>query len=229
MHFQGIADRVSEVRQRIGAAVERGGHGQNVTIVAVTKTHGVDAVEAAWRAGVSDVGENRVQEALHKMDETSVPVRWHLIGHLQRNKVKGAVERFVLVHSIDSERLAHAVHEYGVSRGTPVDVLIQVNTSGEETKGGFALLELPSAAERIARMTGMRVHGAMTMAPLDASETELRRVFAGAREARAILARACGPLVTELSMGMSNDYEVAVEEGATMVRLGTILFGARDQ
>ena len=229
MHFQDIADRVSDVRDRIGAAVARGGHAQNVTIVAVTKTHGIDAVEAAWRAGVSDVGENRVQEALHKMDETSVPVRWHLIGHLQRNKVKGAVERFVLVHSIDSERLAHAVHDYGVSRGAPVDVLIQVNTSGEDTKGGFALRDLPPAAERIAGMTGMRVLGAMTMAPLDAPEGELRRVFGGAREARAILARACGPLVTELSMGMSNDYEVAVEEGATMVRLGTILFGARDQ
>lgn len=229
MHFLDIADRVSEVRQRIGAAVARGGHSQNVTIIAVTKTHGVQAVEAAWRAGVGDVGENRVQEALHKMDETSAPVRWHLIGHLQRNKVKGSVERFALVHSIDSERLAQAVHEDGLSRGTPVDVLIQVNTSGEETKGGFTLAELPAQSERIAGFTGMRVRGAMTMAPLDAPEVELRRVFGGAREARAILTQSCGPLVTELSMGMSNDYEVAVEEGATMVRLGTILFGARDQ
>ncbi|HKV52353.1 MAG TPA: YggS family pyridoxal phosphate-dependent enzyme [Gemmatimonadaceae bacterium] len=229
MHFLDIADRVSEVRQRIGAAVARGGHNQDVTIIAVTKTHGVQAVEAAWRAGVGDVGENRVQEALHKMDETKAPVRWHLIGHLQRNKVKGSVERFALVHSVDSERLAHAVHEYGVSRGAPVDVLIQVNTSGEESKGGFTLAELPAQSERIAGLTGMRVRGAMTMAPLDAPEGELRRVFGGAREARAILKRSCGTLVTELSMGMSNDYEVAVEEGATMVRLGTILFGARDQ
>jgi len=229
MQFLDIAPRVSEVRQRVGAAVERGGHHQDVTIVAVTKTHGVEAVEAAWRAGVADVGENRVQEALHKMEQTTAPVRWHLIGHLQRNKIKGTVERFVLVHSIDSERLAGALHEYGASRGTPVDALIQVNTSGEGTKGGFTLGELPAAAERIAGLTGMRVRGAMTMAPLDAREGELRRVFAGAREARAILARACGSLVTELSMGMSNDYEVAVEEGATMVRLGTILFGAREQ
>src|SRR6185437_1720036 len=229
MHFLDIADRVSEVRQRIGAAVAQGGHGQHVTIIAVTKTQGAQAVEAAWRAGLGDVGENRVQEALQKMDETSAPVRWHLIGHLQRNKVKGTVERFALVHSIDSERLAQAVHEYGESRGTPVDVLIQVNTSGEESKGGFTLGELPAQSERIAGFTGMRVRGAMTMAPLDAPRGELRRVFGGAREARAILQRSCGPLVTELSMGMSNDYEVAVEEGATMVRLGTILFGARDQ
>lgn len=228
MQFLDIADRVSEVRQRIGAAVARGGHSQDVTIIAVTKTHGAQAVEAAWRAGVIDVGENRVQEALRKMDETSAPVHWHLIGHLQRNKVKGSVERFVLVHSIDSERLAQAVNEYGVARGTPVDTLIQVNTSGEETKGGFTVANLPSVAERMAGFTGMTIRGAMTMAPLDAPEGELRRVFGGAREARAILQRSCGPLVTELSMGMSNDYEVAVEEGATMVRLGTILFGARD-
>jgi hypothetical protein len=229
MHFLDIADRVSEVRQRIGAAVARGGHNQNVTIIAVTKTHGAEAVEAAWRAGVGDVGENRVQEALRKMDETSAPVRWHLIGHLQRNKVKGTIERFALVQSIDSERLAQAVHEHGVTRSMPVDVLIQVNASGEESKGGFTLAELPAQSERIAGFTGMRVRGVMTMAPLEAPEGELRRVFGGAREARAILQRSCGPLVTELSMGMSNDYEVAVEEGATMVRLGTILFGARDQ
>lgn len=229
MQFLDIADRVSEVRQRIGAAAARGGHGQNVTIIAVTKTHGIEAVEAASRAGVDDVGENRVQEALRKMDETTVPVRWHLIGHLQRNKVKGTVERFALVHSIDSERLAQAVNEYGVTRGAALDVLIQVNTSGEGSKGGFTLAELPAAAERMAGFSGMRVRGAMTMAPLDAPEAELRRVFGGAREARAMLRQSCGPLVTELSMGMSNDYEVAVEEGATMVRLGTILFGARDQ
>ncbi len=193
MQFLDIADRVSEVRQRIGAAAARGGHSQNVTIIAVTKTFGAEAVEAAWRAGVGDVGENRVQEALHKMDETSAPVRWHLIGHLQRNKVKGSVERFVLVHSIDSERLAQAVHEYGVSRDTPVDVLIQVNTSGEETKGG---LHARGASRTVGAnapdCTGMRVRGVMTMAPLDAPEGGLRRVFGGAREARAILQRSCG-------------------------------------
>src|SRR5919112_4241302 len=113
MPFLDLADRVREVRERIDAAVRRGGHGQTVTIVAVTKTHGPDAVQAAWDAGLADVGENRVQEAVPKMDAVSVPARWHLIGHLQRNKVK-SVARFSLVHSIDRGRLADAVNEFAV-------------------------------------------------------------------------------------------------------------------
>src|ERR671937_2529061 len=112
MLFHSLAARVSEVRERIGAAVARGGHGQQVSIIAVTKTHGPDAVRAAWEAGVRDVGENRVQEALKKMAAVDVPVAWHLIGHLQRNKIK-AVDRFALVHSLDSGRLADALHEHG--------------------------------------------------------------------------------------------------------------------
>jgi pyridoxal phosphate enzyme (YggS family) len=225
MHFQDFPARVSEVRGRIAHAVARGGHGQQVTIVAVTKTHGPEAVRAAWDAGIHDVGENRVQEALHKMEQVDVPVRWHLIGHLQRNKVK-ALERFSLLHSIDSMRLAEAVNAYGLARGRPVEALIQVNVSGEESKGGFAPGEVPVVGERIAACAGIRVVGVMTMAPLGASEAVLRRVFQGARAARDALVRA-GLSATELSMGMSNDFEVAVEEGATMVRLGTILFGAR--
>jgi pyridoxal phosphate enzyme (YggS family) len=216
---------VADVRERISAAIERGGHAQQVTIVAVTKTHGADAVRAAWDAGLADVGENRVQEALLKMPEVAVPVRWHLIGHLQRNKVK-SLDGFSLVHSIDSARLADTVSEYGVTRGRPVDVLVQVNVVGEGTKGGFSPAELPAEAERFMARSGVRVLGVMTMAPLDADESTLRRVFAGARSARELL-RGAGHTAHVLSMGMSNDFEVAVEEGATMVRLGTILFGAR--
>jgi len=133
MHAPGLAGRLAEVRERIGAAVARGGHGQQVTIVAVTKTHGADAVAAAYEAGLHDVGENRVQEALQKMEQVTVPVRWHLIGHLQRNKVK-SVGRFALVHSIDSARLAQAVSEFGVQRHQAVDALVQVSVVGEETK-----------------------------------------------------------------------------------------------
>ena len=226
MPFEDLAARLAAARERIDAAIERGGHGQRVTIVAVTKTHGADAVRAAWDAGLTDVGENRVQEALRKMDEVDVPVRWHLIGHLQRNKAK-AVERFALVHSVDSTRLAEAVSEVGASRGRPVDVLVQVNASGEATKGGFAPDALGDEVERLAALPGITVRGAMTMAPLDADEATLRRVFQGARDARDLLARSGLP-ARELSMGMSGDFETAVEEGATMVRLGTILFGARD-
>ena len=226
MPFPDLLDRVREVRGRIEAAVERGGHGQQVTIVAVTKTHGPEAVLAAWEAGLRDVGENRVQEALPKMDAVAVPVRWHLIGHLQRNKVK-ALTRFELLHSLDSPRLAEAVDRLACeSGGRRFDVLVEVNVSGEGSKGGFALGQLSAAAEQLAKLQGLRVRGVMTMAPLGADERTLRTVFAGARRAREILATAGHP-VTELSMGMSNDYEIAVEEGATYVRLGTVLFGAR--
>ena len=228
MPFPDLPDRLREVRDRIGAAVQRGGHGQTVTIVAVTKTHGPDAVQAAWDAGLTDVGENRVQEALPKMDALApllVPIRWHLIGHLQRNKVK-ALPRFDLLQSLDSSRLADAVGELGMASGRPIPALLQVNVVGEETKGGFARLDWTAEAERLRNNKGVELRGVMTMAPFDADEAMLRTVFAGAREARDIL-RSAGHPATELSMGMSNDYEVAVEEGATYVRIGTALFGAR--
>jgi len=225
MAFPGLADRVADVRARIDAAAARGGHGQRVTIVAVTKTHGTDAARAAYEAGLHDVGENKVQEALKKMGEVDVPVRWHLIGHLQRNKVK-ALEQFVLLHSLDSARLADAVCAFGLARGRAVDALIELNVSGEKSKGGFTLSELLPEAERLVSLAGIRVRGVMTMASFTASESELHRTFAEARDARQALVEAGHP-AEELSMGMSNDYEIAVEEGATMVRLGTTLFGAR--
>lgn len=227
MPFDDLAERVAAVRERIDAARERGGRGQAVTLVAVTKTHGPEAVRAAWAAGIPDVGENRVQEATAKLDEVTEPVRWHLIGHLQRNKVK-ALARFHLFHALDSARLADEVHALGGALGRPVDVLVQVNVAGEETKGGFTPDELAREADRLAAMDGLRVRGAMTMAPLDADEPTLRRVFAGCRAAGERL-RAAGHPADALSMGMTNDYEIAVEEGATMVRLGTLLFGARDR
>jgi pyridoxal phosphate enzyme (YggS family) len=215
------------VRLRIEAARERGGHGQQVTIVAVTKTHGPDAVRAAYECGLHDVGENKVQEALRKVSVVDVPVQWHLIGHLQRNKVK-ALDHFALLHSLDSSRLATTVSEHGLARGRAVDALAQLSLSGEETKGGFSPSELLAEAERLAGLAGIRVRGVMTMASFTATEGELHRTFAEARAARQVLVEAGHP-ATELSMGMSNDYEIAVEEGATIVRLGTTLFGARDK
>jgi len=193
--------------------------------VAVTKTYGADAVRAVWDAGVRDVGENKVQEATGKIAAVDVPVRWHLIGHLQRNKAK-ALDHFSLLHSLDSGRLADAVCAVGLARGKAVDALLQVNVSGEDTKGGFSPDELRAEAERLTTLVGIRVRGVMTMAPLGAEERVLRATFAGAREAREVL-REVGHPADELSMGMSNDYEIAIEEGATMVRLGTVLFGAR--
>lgn len=225
MPFHDLPDRLREVRGCIQTAVLRGGHGQEVAIVAVTKTHGSDAVIAAWHAGLHDVGENRVQEALSKMKQVAVAARWHLIGHLQRNKAK-AVSRFHLVHSLDSGRLADEIHACGVRQDRAVDALVQVNIVGEGSKGGYSLAQLPAEADRLASMPGLRVRGVMAMAPFGAPERVLRAVFRGARQARDLL-RGAGHPATELSMGMSNDYEVAVEEGATYVRLGTVLFGVR--
>ena len=226
MPFLDLAGRVSEIRERISAATARGGHGQQVTIVAVTKTHEADAVRAAYEAGIRDVGENRVQEALRKMPEVEVPVRWHLIGHLQRNKVK-SLANFSLLQSLDSARLADAVSTYAVGRGTPVAALVQVNVAREESKGGYPPDEIEREAERLRTLEGLAIRGVMTIAPEGASEGELRSVFTGARAARQLL-RDAGHPADELSMGMSGDFEIAVEEGATVVRLGTILFGARD-
>lgn len=226
MPFADLASRVADVRDRIAAAVARGGHRQQVRIIAVTKTHGPEAVDAAVAAGIRDVGENRVQEALEKIDAADPRARWHLIGHLQRNKVR-SLERFHLFHALDSSRLADAVHDLGTALDRPVESLVQVNVAGEATKGGFPPDELPREAVRLRARGGVRVAGVMTIAPLDADERTLRAVFAGAREALAIVAAAGHP-ATELSMGMSNDYEIAVEEGATCVRLGTVLFGARE-
>ena len=225
MPFLHLAGRVREVRERIDAAVRRGGHGQSVTIVAVTKTHGPDAVQAAWDVDLKDVGENRVQEALDKMDALQLASRWHLIGHLQRNKVKH-LTRFHLLQSLDRTSLADAVQTLGVA-GRAVDSLVQVNPAGEATKGGYDPADLPREAARLATMTGIHVRGVMVMAPLDAAESELRRIFSAGRDARSVLCAAGHADALELSMGMSNDFEIAVEEGATIVRLGTVLFGAR--
>jgi PLP dependent protein len=227
MAFPGLADRVADVRARIAAAAARGGHGQQVTIVAVTKTHGPEAARAAYEAGLHDVGENKVQEALRKMAAVDVPVRWHLIGHLQRNKVK-SLEQFVLLHSLDSPRLADAVCEFGIARGRAVDVLLELNITGEASKGGYTLSEMLPEAERLVSLSGIRIRGVMTMASFSATESQLHRTFAEAREAREDLVAAGHP-AEELSMGMSNDYEIAVEEGATLVRIGTTLFGAREK
>ncbi|HEU4993975.1 MAG TPA: YggS family pyridoxal phosphate-dependent enzyme [Gemmatimonadaceae bacterium] len=235
MPFLDLPDRVREVRERIDAAARRGGRGgaeggggQSVTIVAVTKTHGPEALRAAWDAGLRDVGENRVQEALDKMDVLNLSFRWHLIGHLQRNKVKH-LTRFHLLHAMDRPALADAVDALAASTGggRVFDVLMQVNILGESTKGGYALDAVSAEAERLHGLAGLRLRGVMTMAPFDADEKDLRAVFGGARKALDAVRAAGHEEARELSMGMSNDYEIAVEEGATCVRLGTVLFGAR--
>ena len=227
MSFSDLASRVLDVRDRIEAARLRGGHGHSVRIIAVTKTHGADAVDAAVACGIADVGENKVQEALEKMPATRAAVRWHLIGHLQRNKAKAA-PHFAMLHSLDSARLADALQSAASQAGRVLDVLVQVNVAEESQKSGIAVHDVDALAAHAAGLESLRVCGVMCLAPFTDDESEQRRSFAGARAALEQLRAAGHGQAHELSMGMSNDYEVAVEEGATLVRLGTVLFGARN-
>ena len=216
------------VRKRIALACKRAGRDPGeVGIVAVTKTHPVSAVAEAVGEGLKDVGENRVQEALAKQDEWTGPeVRWHLIGHLQRNKAKQAVGRFALIHSLDSIRLADALDQAAAAQGITQDVLVQVNVAGEEQKSGASVDEASSLVRHAQGLKHLALKGLMTMAPLTDDVSVQRATFAGLRDLRDLLELA-GAKLPVLSMGMSGDFEAAVEEGATLLRLGTVLFGER--
>jgi PLP dependent protein len=226
---EALQDRLDRVRERIESARSRAGRGDPVTLVAVTKNHPVEAVRSLARLGVQDIGENRVQEMEDKASALGAgSVRWHLIGRLQRNKVRKALPLVELLHSLDSLRLAEAVSAEAVRREREVRVLVQVNVSGEETKGGFEPPEAAEAIERICALPGVRVEGLMTMAPFTGDERVLRATFARARELRdAVVGEVAAFEGRHLSMGMSNDFEIAIEEGSTLVRLGTVLLGER--
>ena len=228
MALGALAARFAAVQGRIAAAAARAGRDPaEVRLVAVTKGHPLAVAQEARAAGLEDLGENRVQEALAKMDAWPLaPVRWHLVGHLQRNKARHVVGRFALVHSLDSRRLADAMEEAAAARGVVQEVLVEVNVAGETQKTGCPPSEVAALVEHASRLTHLRVRGLMTMAPYTDAVAVQRRAFAGLRELRSRLA-ALGYRLDDLSMGMTNDFEVAVEEGATMVRLGTALFGER--
>ncbi len=219
---------LAAVRARIAAAAARAGRAADqVRIVAVTKGHPVQRARDAVAAGLLDVGENRVQEALAKQEAwPDGPARWHLIGHLQRNKARLAAGRFVLIHSLDSLRIADALEAAAAAAGVVQEVLVEVNVAREPQKSGAAPEEAPALVAHAAGLPHLAVQGLMTMAPYGAAVEEQHRVFGALRELRDRLATSGLPLAV-LSMGMSADFEAAVEEGATMVRLGTILFGER--
>lgn len=226
MEYPGLAERVAEVRDRVATAQAATGWTHPVRIVAVTKTHGPEAVRAAVAAGLDAVGENRVQEALSKQDAaTDVPIEWHLIGTLQRNKARHAVGRFALIHSVDRTDLA-AELDRRVPPESRQPVLLQVNCSGEPQKGGVEPEGLRPLLESCAALPRLEVRGLMTMAAFTDRADEQRSAFRRLRELREAAERA-GFELPELSMGMSGDYLVAVEEGASMIRLGTVLFGER--
>jgi hypothetical protein len=226
MMFEVLADNVARVREQVARVQAVEGLRHAVTIVAVTKGHPVTAVHAAWRAGLPDVGENRVQDALSKLGAVTVPVRWHLIGHLQTNKAKFVPGAFAMVHSVDSVRVAEALSRAAVQKATEVPVLVQVNVAAEPQKSGCPAADVGGLIERCEALPGLSVRGLMAMAPFTDDSAVQRRTFAGLRTLRDSLTTAARPLA-ELSMGMSADYPAAVAEGATMLRLGTVLFGER--
>jgi len=222
------------VREEIVRIQATEGLSGDVRIVAVTKGHPVEAIAAAAAAGVEDIGENRIQEALDKrVMAAALPVRWHFIGHLQSNKAKHVPGNFAVVHSVDSLKLARAlavawrrVAEQADTSPRPLAVLLQVNVAGEVQKGGCPPDQVGDLARRVAEMPEFTLEGLMTMAPFTEDVSAQREVFAALRGVRDGLT-STGLALPELSMGMSGDFESAVAEGATMVRLGTRLFGER--
>ena len=227
MNFGALPERLAHVRAEIARRQGAAGLTHPVTIVAVTKGFGPDAVVAARAAGLTDLGENRVQEALEKIDAPAGRgATWHLIGHLQRNKAKHVPGRFALVHSLDSLALAEELDKRAAAVGMRVRVLLQVNVAGEEQKSGCLPAEAPALAHRVAALAHLVLEGLMTIAPFTADEELQRRTFRGLRSLRDAL-KEDGLWLATLSMGMSADYGIAVEEGATVIRLGTVLFGPR--
>ncbi len=219
-----LAQRVANVRARIAAACARANRDPaGVTLVAVTKTVSPKVAAVVAELGVRDLGESRPQE-LWKKAEAVPNVNWHLIGHLQRNKIDRTIPLVALVHSVDSDRVLEALDAFGRKRGTAIPVLIEVNCSGEESKGGFALDALIPLGDKLPALAGVTVRGLMTMAAYSDDPQLARPAFASLREMRNALQMRTGLALTELSMGMSNDFEVAIEEGATLVRIGTTLF-----
>ncbi len=215
-----VAQRLTLVRERVAQAAERSGRSPaEVTIVAVSKFFPTQAIEEAAAAGIAHIGENRVQEAAAKVSSLRhLPVTWHMIGHLQTNKAKTALELFDIIQTVDSLRLAEALSRRA-DRAIPV--LLEVNVAGEASKFGLSPQEVPQTAEAVARLPHLDMRGLMTMAPLVSDPEEVRPVFRELRRLRDALG------LTELSMGMTDDFEVAIEEGATLVRIGRAIFGER--
>ena len=231
MYLERLQRALPQVRQRIEAACERVGRSdaESVTLVAVIKGHPIEALYAARDAGLKVIGESRVQEARGKWEAAGgQDLTWHLVGHLQRNKVRQALQMFRLIQSVDSLRLAEAIDREAAKRGEPAPVLVEVNASGEEAKHGFPVDEGFSALRELCQLEHVRVVGLMTMAPFTSDDGVVRETF---QRTRVMFERCRDGLerfeALHLSMGMTNDYEIAVEEGATMVRLGTVLFGER--
>ncbi|MCX5801742.1 MAG: YggS family pyridoxal phosphate-dependent enzyme [Candidatus Eisenbacteria bacterium] len=225
-----IRARLDCLAERVESAAARAGRNPaEVTVVAVAKTIPVEVVEKAIELGVKHVGENRVQEASPKFDRIGRKVTWHMVGHLQTNKVKRALEIFDVIQSVDSVRLGGAISDRAAATGRTADVLLEVNTSGEATKYGFDPDELAGHVEQMCVLEGIRVRGLMTVGPLAEQPDDARGAFVLLRRLGEKISSLGFPNVdmSVLSMGMSGDFEVAIEEGATVIRVGTAVFGER--
>jgi pyridoxal phosphate enzyme (YggS family) len=225
-----IADNLKTVNDRMASAAKHAGRDpSSITLVAVTKTIAVEKIREAIAAGATVLGENRVQEAREKIDVLGPAARWHLIGHLQTNKAKYAVRLFQLIHSVDNLALAQELDKQAAKIGKVQNILIEVNVAGEASKAGMAVKEAPKLVKEAARLEHISIQGLMTMPPFSEDPEESRPYFCVLRELARSIAQENIPGVSmkELSMGMSGDFEVAIEEGATMVRVGTAIFGER--
>ncbi len=222
-----FSEILNEVRGKIAAACARAGRDAGeIEIIAVTKTHGAEVVQEAWEHGLQIVGENKVQEAMWKKEASVSGPSWHLIGHLQTNKVRHALDTFDCIHSVDSLKLIDKIAAVAKETGRVPRILLEVNVSGEKSKTGMTCEVLPLAVER-ALECGLWLEGLMTMAPFSENSEDSRPYFRRLRELRDEMECRFNIKLPRLSMGMSGDYEVAVEEGATFLRLGTVLFGER--
>lgn len=225
-----VAENLKLVMDRIAAAAKRAGRDpSSVRLVVVTKTVGHSSIREAVAAGAAILGENRVQEAKEKIEALGRIVNWHLIGHLQTNKAKYAVKLFDLIHSVDNLELAAEIDRQAAKIGKAQDILIEVNIAGEASKAGMAVRDAPVLVREAAKLKNISIRGLMTMPPYSENPEDSRPYFSVLRELAETIAKENFPNVSmrELSMGMSGDFEVAVEEGATLVRVGTAIFGER--
>lgn len=226
-----VAENLQSVEEKISAACQRAGRRrEDVTLVAVSKTKPESMVAEAYGAGQRDFGENKVQELIRKRDSLPEDIRWHLIGHLQTNKVRAVVDKACLIHSVDSLHLAETISKEAGKKGCTAPILVEVNVAGEDTKFGTTPEDTIRLVEDIAALPNLKIEGLMTIAPFVDDPEENRPIFSKLKQLSVDIAakNVNNVSMCVLSMGMTNDYEVAIEEGSTMIRVGTGIFGKRD-
>lgn len=226
-----ISDNLKEIEENIRQVCIKAGRDEDAAkLIAVSKTHPASAVKEAYDCGIRDFGENKVQEIMDKYDVLPSDIRWHLIGHLQRNKVKYIIDKVYMIHSVDSVRLANQIQTEAEKADVHMNILIQVNIAEEETKFGLDTKELTQVVEEISKLDRVHIKGLMTIGPMTDNREEIRKVFKKLKQLSVDIQskNIDNVSMSVLSMGMSGDYDIAIEEGSTYVRVGTSIFGQRD-